>query len=437
MAGAKWACPTSRRENWARTHMDSKIQKLIKSEIIRQRDGITLIPSENHASQEVLKAMGTPLSNKYSEGYPGRRYYGGNEFIDQIENIAIERAKKLFKAEHANVQPHSGSQANASVYLALLKPGDKILGFSLVDGGHLTHGSPVNFSGLTYEFKHYGVDAQSETLDYKNIAKIALEFKPKLILTSTTSYSRILDFEKFSRIAKAANAYLMADIAHIAGLVIAGQHPHPFPWCDVVTTTTHKTLRGPRGGLILCKTNDEINPGGKLNLAQKIDKGVFPGTQGGPLDHVIAAKAICFEEALKPDFKKYQKQIISNARAMAEEFSRQGIRVVSGGTENHMMVLDLTGLNVESRKAQDELDKVGIYVNRNAIPNDPKPPFNPSGIRVGAPAITTRGFKEKESRQIAELVAKMIKNSGNKKIALEVKKEIQKLSKKFPIYKKF
>ncbi len=417
--------------------MDAKIHSLIKKEIIRQRDGLSLIPSENHASEEVLRAMGTPLSNKYSEGYPFKRYYGGNEFIDQIEAIAIERAKALFGAEHANVQPHAGSQANAAVYLALLKPGDKILGFSLVDGGHLTHGSPVNFSGLTYNFKHYGVDVASEKINFTKIAKLATSFKPKLILASTTSYSRSLDFKKFSAIAKKVKAYMMADIAHIAGLVIAGEHPHPFPWCDVVTTTTHKTLRGPRGGLILSKIKDEINPNDKLNLAQKIDKAVFPGTQGGPLDHVVAAKAICFLEALQPGFKKYQHQIILNARAMAQEFKRQGLRVVSGGTDNHMMVLDLTGTNLESRKVQDELDKLGIYVNRNAIPHDPKPPFNPSGIRLGSPAITTRGFKEKDAALVAELVARLIKNFEDKKVKVEIKKEIGRLVKKFPVYKNF
>jgi len=407
--------------------MDTEINVLIKKEIIRQREGLTLIPSENHASEEVLRAMGTPLSNKYSEGYPSKRYYGGNEFIDQIEAIAIERAKKLFKAEHANVQPHSGSQANAAVYLALLKPGDKILGFDLKAGGHLTHGSPVNFSGLTYNFAFYGVDAKTEKIDLAQVEKIALEFKPKIILVSTTSYSRLLDFEGFSKITKQVNAYLMADIAHIAGLVIAGEHPYPFPYCDVVTTTTHKTLRGPRGGLVLCKQE----------LAEKIDKAVFPGIQGGPMDHIIAAKAVCFYEALQPAFKKYQRQIILNARAMADEFTAQGIRVVSGGTDNHLMVLDLTGTNLESRKVQDELDKLSIYVNRNAIPNDPRPPYNPSGIRLGSPAITTRGFKEKDAAIVAKLIAKLIKNFEDKRTKAEIKKEVQKLAKNFPIYKNF
>jgi len=414
---------------------DSKIYGLVKKEIERQKNVFTLIPSENYASSAVLAAMGTPLSNKYSEGYPDKRYYGGNEFVDQIEKIAIDRAKKIFGAEHANVQPHSGSQANAAVFLALLKPGDKILGFDLISGGHLTHGSPVNFSGKTYNFRHYGVDAKTEMIDYDEVEKIALEFEPKLIIASTTSYSRKLDFEKFSNIAKKVNAYLMADVAHIAGLVIAGEHPHPFPWCDVVTSTTHKTLRGPRGGLIFCKEKDEVNLDGKLTLAQKIDKGVFPGTQGGPLDHVIAAKAVCFLEAQSKNFKNYQKQIVKNAKAMAEEFEEQGIRVVSGGTDNHMIVLDLTLFGADSKKIQEELDKLGISVNRNAIPNDPKPPFNPSGIRLGTPAITTRGLKEKEAKILAGLVAKFIKAPANPKIKLEIKSQVQKLAKKFPIYK--
>ena len=406
---------------------DKKIHELIQKEISRQQNGLVLIPSENYASPEVLRAMGTPLSNKYSEGYPGKRYYSGNEFIDEIESLAIGRAKKLFNAEHANVQPHSGSQANAAVYLALLKPGDKVLGFDLKAGGHLTHGSPVNFSGQTYNFAFYGVDAKTELIDFAEVEKAALEFKPKLIIASTTAYSRTLDFEKFSAIAKKVGAYLLGDIAHIAGLVIAGEHPHPFPFCDVVTTTTHKTLRGPRGGLILCQKE----------LAEKIDKAVLPGTQGGPLDNIIAAKAICFEEALQPEFKKYQRQIILNARAMAEEFIKQGIRIVSGGTDNHLLVLDISDISADSKKLQDELDKLGLYVNRNSIPNDPRPPYNPSGIRLGSPAITTRRFGEKEAALAANLVARLIKNIDDQKIKEEVKKEVQKLVKKFPIYEDF
>ena len=403
---------------------DKEILNLIKKEIARQRDGLVLIPSENYASPEVLRAMGTPLSNKYSEGYPGKRYYSGNKFIDEIEALAIERAKKLFGAEHANVQSHSGSQANAAVYLALLKPGDKILGFDLKSGGHLTHGSPVNFSGQFYNFAFYGVNPKTEFIDFAEVEKIALEFKPKLIIASTTAYSRVLDFEKFSAIAKKVDAYLMGDVAHIAGLIIAGEHPQPFPWCDVVTLTTHKTLRGPRGGLILCKSQ----------LAQIIDKAVFPGEQGGPLENIIAAKAVCFFEAMQPSFKKYQHQIILNARAMAQEFIKQGIRLVSGGTDNHLMVLDVSALNLDSKKAQDELEELGIYVNRNAIPNDSRPPYNPSGIRLGTPAITSRGFGEKEAVMAANLVAQVIKNINNQKIKLSVKAEAQRLVKKFPVY---
>jgi len=406
---------------------DSEINKLIEKEIARQRDGLVLIPSENYASLEVLRAMGTPLSNKYSEGYPGKRYYSGNEFIDEIEALAIERAKKLFGADHANVQPHSGSQANQAVYMALLKPGEKILGFDLSSGGHLTHGSKVNFSGQIYDFSFYGVDPKTEIIDFDEVERIALKVRPKLIIASTTSYSRVLDFKRFSKIAKKVGAYLMADIAHIAGLIIAGEHPNPFPWCDVVTTTTHKTLRGPRGGVILCKQL----------LAEKIDKAVFPGIQGGPMEHVIAAKAICFFEAAKPEFKKYQRQIILNARAMAEELKKQGIRVVSGGTDNHLMVLDIGALGLDSRQIQDELEKVNIYVNRNSIPFDTRPPFNPSGIRLGTPAVTTRGFKEKESGLVADLVARLLKNIDNKKIKSEIKKEIMELVRKFPVYENF
>jgi glycine hydroxymethyltransferase len=376
------------------------------------------------------------LSNKYSEGYPYKRYYGGNEYVDEIETIAIERAKKLFKAEHANVQPHSGSQANAAVFLALLKYGDRVLGIDLSAGGHLTHGSPVNFSGKTYNFSYYGVDPKTEKVDLKEVEKIALKTKPKLIIISTTAYSRTLDFKGFRKIADMVGAYLMADIAHIAGLVVAGMHPHPFPYCDIVTTTTHKTLRGPRGGLILSKIEDRIDSKGKT-LAVKIDKAVFPGTQGGPLDHVVAAKAVCFLEAMKPSFKVYQKQVVLNAKAMADEFIREGIRVVSGGTDNHLMLLDVSSLNIESKKIQDELDSVGIYVNRNAIPFDKRPPFNPSGIRLGSPSITTRGLKEKECREVVRMIVKIINNIGNKKITTEIRNRVRKITKEHPIYEDF
>jgi len=416
---------------------DPKIYNLIKKEIQRQGDGLALIPSENYASEQVISAMGTPLSNKYSEGYPRKRYYGGNEFIDVIEQTAIDRAKKLFKAEHANVQPHSGSQANAACYLALLNYKDKILGIDLSAGGHLTHGSPVNFSGKLYNFAHYGVDPKTERVDPKEVEKIALKFRPKLIIVSTTAYSRTLDFKAFRKIADKVKAYLMADIAHIAGLVATGMHPHPFPWCDIVTTTTHKTLRGPRGGLILSKEKDRLDLKGKLSLAQKIDKAVFPGTQGGPLDHVIAAKAVCFLEAMKPDFKRYQKQVLLNAKAMADEFIKQGIRVISGGTDNHLMVIDVSPFGDSSKKIQNELDKIGIYVNRNTIPFDRRPPFDPSGIRLGSPAIASRGLKEKECREVARLIVKLIKNIDSQKIKNEIRKEVGKMVKKHPVYANF
>ncbi|MFH1509602.1 MAG: serine hydroxymethyltransferase [Candidatus Nealsonbacteria bacterium] len=415
---------------------DPKIYNLVGKEIERQKNGLTLIPSENTATSAVLESMGTPLSNKYSEGYPFKRYYGGNEYIDKIEFIAIERAKKLFKAEHANVQPHSGSQANAAVFLALLKHGDRVLGIDLSAGGHLTHGSPVNFSGKTYSFSHYGVDQKTEKIDLKEVERIALKTKPKLIIVSTTAYSRVLDFKGFRKIADKVGAYLMADIAHIAGLVVTGIHPHPFPYCDIVTTTTHKTLRGPRGGLILSKIKDNVDSKGKT-LAVKIDSAVFPGIQGGPMDHVIAAKAVCFLEAMKPSFKSYQKQVVLNAKAMADEFKKEGIRVVSGGTDNHLMLLDISSLNLESKKIQEELDALGIYVNRNAIPFDKRPPFNPSGIRLGSPSITTRGLKEKESREVASIISKLIKNMGNKKVAMELKNKVKKITKAFPIYEDF
>jgi len=378
--------------------MDKIINNLIKQEIIRQKEGLNLIASENYTSPEVLKAMGTALSNKYSEGYSEKRYYGGNQFIDKIESLAIERAKKLFKAEHANCQPHSGSQANAAAYLALLNPGDRVLGFDLRSGGHLTHGAKVNFSGQFYNFSYYGVNQKTELIDFVEVRKKALSFKPKLIIASTTSYSRKLEFKKFKKIADEVKAYLLADIAHIAGLVAVNLHPHPFPYCDIVTTTTHKTLRGPRGGLILCKKK----------FSQLINKAVFPGTQGGPLDHVVAAKAVCFAEALRSDFKKYQKQVILNARAMAQEFKKQFIRVVSGGTDNHLMVLDVSDKRLTAREIEKGLEKKGVYLNRNAIPFDKNPPYNPSGIRLGTPAITTRGLKEKEAREIALQIANFI-----------------------------
>lgn len=414
---------------------DPKIWKAIQGEIKRQQEEIVLIASENYSSEASLQAMGTPLSNKYSEGYAQKRYYAGNKFIDIIEQEAIDRAKKIFKAEHANVQPHSGSQANQAVYLALLNPGDKVVGMSLDQGGHLTHGSPVNASGKFYKFSSYGVDKKTEKLNYAEIENIAKRIKPKLIVCGATAYPGIIDFKKFRQIADKVGAYLMADVAHIAGLVVAGVHPHPFPYCDVVTTTTHKTLRGPRAGLILCQTKDRLDPRGKYNLAQKIDKAVFPGLQGGPLDHVIAAKAVIFKEAMNPSFKRYQKQIIKNAKALSEELKKAGFRIVSGGTENHLLLVDMSAFNVSSTKVQNTLEEAGIHTNRNAIPFDTRPPFDPSGLRLGTPALTSRGFKEKECKKTAQLIAKVIKNIDNPKITKEVLKEVKSLCKKFPIYK--
>lgn len=405
--------------------MDSEIKKLIAKEISRQKEGLTLIPSENYASKEILLAMGTPLSNKYSEGYPKKRYYSGNQFIDEIEGIAIARARKIFKAEHANVQPHSGSQANEAAYSALLEPGDKVLALDLACGGHLSHGAKINFSGKFYNFIHYGVNQNNELIDFSEVEKKAMEYRPKLIVASTTSYSRVLDFKKFKEIADKIGAYLLADVAHIAGLIVAGCHPHPFPYADVVTTTTHKTLRGPRGGLILCKKD----------LAEKIDRAVFPGVQGGPLEHVIAAKAICFKEAMSPSFKTYQKQIISNAKAMVEIFKKEGFRLVSGGTDNHLFVVDISSINLESLYIQEELEKINIFVNRNKIPFDKRPAFNPSGIRMGTPAVTTRGLKEKNCQEVAGLVCQLIKNIENKDKKIKIKKRVEEICKKFSVYK--
>jgi len=411
---------------------DKKIYSLIEKEIKRQKETLSLIASENYTSEAVIEAMGTALTNKYSEGYAGRRYYAGNAVVDDIESLAVERAKKLFKAEHANVQPHSGSQANTAVYLALLEPKDKVLGIELSCGGHLTHGSSVNISGKFYKFYNYGVDKKTERLDYKEIEKVALRVKPKLIVCGTTAYSGAIDFKKFRKIANKTGAYLMADIAHIAGLVAGGEHMHPFPYCDVVTTTTHKTLRGPRGGMILCRKKDRLNKE-KPDLARKIDSAVFPGIQGGPLDNMIAAKAVSFLEALKPAFKKYIKQVVKNAKAMAEEFEKEGIRVVGGGTDNHIILLDISKYSESSKKVQNSLDEVGIVTNRNTVPYDERSPFNPSGIRLGTPGVTTRGLKEKDCKELAKLISEIIKNP-NKALKQKIKKEIKKMVKKYPIY---
>ncbi len=404
------------------TSYDSEIGNAIQAELNRQSDGIELIASENFVSEAVMAAAGTVLTNKYAEGYPSKRYYGGCQCVDVVENIARDRAKLLFGAEHANVQPHSGSQANTAVYVALLKAGDTVMGMSLADGGHLTHGSPVNLSGLYYNFVSYGVDPETHLIDYDELEKQALEVKPKLIVSGASAYPRVIDFARMREIADKCGAYLMVDMAHIAGLVAAGLHPSPVPYADVVTTTTHKTLRGPRGGLILCRET----------LAKQIDKAIFPGIQGGPLLHIIAAKAVCFGEALKPEFKAYQEQIVKNAKALADTLVKEGFDLVSNGTDNHLMLVDLRNFNVTGKEMEHRLDEVHITVNKNAIPNDPQSPFVTSGIRVGTPAATTRGLVEEDMVTIGKLI-KLTASDFENSIDY-IKQEVSKICKKYPLY---
>ena len=401
---------------------DSEVYAACNDEFKRQQHNIELIASENIVSKAVLLAAGTVLTNKYAEGYPGKRYYGGCVHVDVVEEIARERAKKLFGAEHANVQPHSGANANLATFFALLQPGDTVMGMSLAHGGHLSHGSPVNISGKYFNVVPYEVADGTETIDYDKMREIALECKPKLIVSGASAYSRTIDFAKIREICDEVGAYMMVDIAHIAGLVAAGLHPSPVPYADVVTTTTHKTLRGPRGGLILCKEE----------LAKQIDKAVFPGVQGGPLMHIIAAKAVAFGEALKPEFKEYQKQIIKNAKVLSEELLNKGFKIVSGGTDNHLMLLNLTPFGVTGKELEKRLDEVHITVNKNAIPNDPESPFVTSGIRIGTPAVTTRGFKEDEMKKIAGWVYDTVTDFENSKDRIST--EVQELCAKFPIY---
>lgn len=402
---------------------DREVADSMLRELKRQQGNIELIASENFVSETVMNAVGSHLTNKYAEGYPGKRYYGGCQFVDEVENLAIERAKRLFGCNFANVQPHSGANANHAAFFALLETGDTYMGMSLACGGHLTHGSPVNYSGKQYNVVPYGLDPVTETIDYDEVERLALEHKPKLILAGASAYPRVIDFKRFREICDKVGAYFMVDIAHIAGLVVAGEHPSPFPYADVVTTTTHKTLRGPRGGMIL--SNDP-------EIAKKIDKAIFPGTQGGPLMHVIAGKAVAFREALSDEFKAYQKQVIKNAAAMAEEFVRQDIDLVSGGTDNHLMLIKLVKNNVTGKELEHLLDECHITVNKNAIPNDPQKPFVTSGIRVGVPAATTRGMKEPEMVKIAQLISKVIKE---KDAALDyVSGEVAKLCAAFPLY---
>lgn len=402
---------------------DPEIYKAVMDETNRQRNKIELIASENFVSETVMEANGTTLTNKYAEGYPGKRYYGGCEYVDVVETIAIERAKKLFNAQFANVQAHSGAQANLAVFFALLTPGDTVLSMNLAHGGHLSHGSPVNISGKYFNIVPYGVSKDTNTIDYDEIRRLALENKPKLILAGASAYPRIIDFEKFGEIAKEVGAYLMVDMAHIAGLVAAGCHPSPVPYADVVTTTTHKTLRGPRGGLIL--TNDE-------EIAKKINKAIFPGIQGGPLMHTITAKAVCFGEALKPEFKAYQEQIVKNAQALAGQLIAEGFKLVSGGTDNHLMLLDLTDTGVTGKEAEKLLDEVGITVNKNAIPFDTQKPFVTSGVRIGTPATTSRGFKEEDMIEVGKLIALTIRDFENSQD--EVRQRVAALCAKYPLY---
>lgn len=412
-------------------NQDPEIAKILAAELNRQRQGAEMIASENFVSLAVLEAAGSILTNKYAEGYPNKRYYGGNEFIDQAETLAIDRAKKLFNAEHVNVQPHAGSQANAEAYMALANLHDTILGFSLAHGGHLTHGHPVNFSGKSYNFVSYGVNKETELIDFDEVRSQAKAHKPKIILAGASAYSRQIDFDKFKEIADEVGAYLMVDMAHIAGLVAAQLHPDPVPVADVVTTTTHKTLRGPRGAMILCKINDRLDPGGKKNLAQKIDSAVFPGFQGGPLEHIIAAKAVAFQEALLPDFKEYQKQILNNCKTLENKFREAGIKMISGGTDNHLLLLDVTPLGLSGQEAETLLDHVHIYTNKNMIPFDTRKPMDPSGIRLGTAALTTRGLKEKDMEIIADVIIATLKNktasTDNQNIILD-------LMNKFPLY---
>jgi glycine hydroxymethyltransferase len=420
---------------------DKQVFELISKELKRQREGLELIASENFVSQQVMDAMGSCLTNKYAEGLPGRRYYGGCEIVDQVETLAIERAKKLFNAAWVNVQPHSGAQANAAVMLALLKPGDKILGFDLSHGGHLTHGSPVNFSGKLYHSVFYGVDKETGQIDYSSVSQIAHKEKPKLIICGASAYSRDWDYKRLREIADSVNAFLLADIAHPAGLIARGLLNDPLPHCHVVTTTTHKTLRGPRGGMILMGQDFENpmglkTPKGEIRMMSSVlDSAVFPGTQGGPLEHVIAAKAVAFGEALTDDFFKYCLQVIKNAKALAKEFTDRGYHIISGGTDNHCMLIDLRSKNISGKQAENALVKADITVNKNMVPFDDKSPMVTSGIRIGTPAVTTRGLKENHMKKIAALIDKVITNHDNEKVILKVKEEVHEMMKKFPLYK--
>lgn len=401
---------------------DTEIFDLIEKELKREQDGIELIASENIASEAVMEAMGSYLTNKYAEGYPGKRYYGGCYVVDEIEDIARNRAKELFGADHANVQPHSGSQANMAVYFTVLKPGDTVLGMDLSNGGHLTHGASVNFSGKLFNFISYGLNSETETIDYDKVRELAIENKPKLIVAGASAYSRTIDFAKFKEICDEVGALFMVDMAHIAGLVAAGLHPSPVPYADFVTSTTHKTLRGPRGGLVLCKEK----------YAKDLDKNIFPGMQGGPLMHVIAAKAVCFKEALDPSFKEYMSQVVKNCKALCDELQKKDFKLVSGGTDNHLILVDLTNKDITGKEAEHLLDSIGITLNKNTVPNEQRSPFVTSGVRIGTPAVTTRGFKEEDMKVVADIIDQAIKNKDGD--LTELSNKVKALCKKHPIY---
>jgi glycine hydroxymethyltransferase len=404
--------------------VDPQIAELLREEAQREATGLELIPSENLVSEAVLEAMGSVFTNKYAEGYPGKRYYGGCEFADKVEQLAIDRAKELFSAEHANVQAHSGTSANVAVYMSTLQKDDVVLGMNLSHGGHLTHGHPLNFSGRMYKFAAYGVRKEDERIDYDEIERLAKEHKPKMIVAGASAYSRIIDFERIGKAAKAVGALFFVDMAHIAGLVAAGVHPSPVPHADIVSTTTHKTLRGPRGGLVLCRAA----------LAKELDKLTFPGTQGGPLVHTIAAKAVCLKEAMEPSFKEYQKQVVANARALAGAIAKRGYRIVSGGTDNHVFLVEVHSRGITGNDAEKALDRAGITVNKNSIPFDPLPPMKGGGIRLGSPSVTTRGMREKEMEQIGEWIADVLSHIGDATTEERVRKQVLELAARFPIY---
>jgi glycine hydroxymethyltransferase len=404
--------------------VDPQIAELLRDEARRQATGLELIPSENLVSEAVLEAMGSIFTNKYAEGYPGKRYYGGCEYADKVEQLAIDRAKELFGAEHANVQAHSGTSANVAVYMAALQPGDTVLGMNLAHGGHLTHGHPLNFSGRMYKFIAYGVRKEDERIDYEELEKLAKENKPKMIVAGASAYSRVIDFERISKVAKEVGALLFVDMAHIAGLVAAGVHPSPVPHADFVSTTTHKTLRGPRGGMVMCKTV----------YAKEVDKLTFPGTQGGPLVHTIAAKAVCLKEAMEPSFKEYQKQVALNAKALAAAIGKRGFRIVTGGTDNHLFLVEVHSRGITGTDAEKALDRAGITVNKNSIPFDPLPPMKGGGIRLGSPSVTTRGLREAEMEQVGGWIADVLEHIGDAGVEQRVRKQVAELAGRFPIY---